>query len=166
MKPFRYFALVCFLAFGSAAHAQEFDVPKYKMETAEDYSKYEQDVVACVNWLEATPMTEQELKRKEANAFLVKWISGSPTVTIELNVAMVKFMDKNPALLSMFMGGWARYVIEHKDDNKVKGTLAGLRSVIKVYNMGRGVKKDKEIEKLHKLDQKGELENWIRKNLK
>ena len=40
------------LAFMLPAGAQEFKVPKEpKMEKAEDYKAYEEDVLACINWL-------------------------------------------------------------------------------------------------------------------
>jgi hypothetical protein len=72
--------LTLFLATLSCAlFAQDFEVPEnVKLEKAEDYAPYEQDVIKCVNWLINTPITEQKSKRKDANAFLLKWINGSP----------------------------------------------------------------------------------------
>jgi hypothetical protein len=51
-----------------SATAQEFEVPKdYSLKKKEDYTKYEKDIIACINWLEETPLNQQEQKRKAAN---------------------------------------------------------------------------------------------------
>lgn len=43
--------------------------------------------------------------------------------------------------------------------------LLGIKSAIKVYKMGNGLKKDKEMEKLLKLDEDSGLESWIAEKL-
>lgn len=68
------------------------------------------------------------------------------------------------------MGGWTKFVLENPKYQKdlVKGNLAGLKSVINVYenNKDNAMKKDKSVEKLVKLNKKGELENWVKEQLK
>ena len=59
------------------------------------------------------------------------------------------------------MGGWTKYAIEsgnYKDS--IKGNLAGIRSVIKVYKANSSIKKDEAVDKLVAIDSKGELEKW------
>ncbi len=153
------------------ANAQEFEVPKnYILTKKEDYKKYEQDILKCIEWLENTPFDSHHYKRKEAYKFLLTWLTGCPYVTIEIDGKILKkFTKKNPELLMIFMGGWAKYSIEHPDDKDlVNGNMAGIKSVIKVYkqNKGKGLKEDKKIEKIIKLENKGELKNWVRKQLK
>jgi hypothetical protein len=149
--------------------AQDIKVPTNAvLEKAEDYEKYEKDVIACAKWLESTPLDEQKDKRKQVNYFLTKWITGSPTVTIELNSNIIEWNKSNPELLSVFMAGWTKFMLEHKEMNKdmVRGNVEGLRSVLKVYKLGKGVKKDKKLEKLIALESKGKLENWVEDQLK
>ena len=149
--------------------SQESLIPQnYSLEKAEDYSKYEKEVVKCIEWLEATPLNEQEKLRDDVNTFVGKWINGSPTITVELNANTSVYFKKNVELLPYFLCGWTKHMLQHPEDNKdvVKGNLAGLRSVIRIYQKGIKVKKDKEIEKLIKLENDNKLENWIRDQLK
>lgn len=150
------------------AKAQEFEVPKnYQFSTAADYAKYEKDIIACAKWLENTPLNEQTLKRKEANAFLVKWLTGTSTVTISIGKEIVDFTDKNNELLVLFMAGWARYTLENNYNKDIhKGYYAGLVSMIKVYNKGIAIVKDKEMADLIKIYNQGGLEKWISENIK
>ena len=148
--------------------SQSFVVPKnYKLNNAKDYAQYEQDVVKCFDWLMQTPINEQTAKRKEANAFLLKWLMGSPDLKIEVQPKIVTFMGTSPNLLMIFMGGWAKYAINTKDfNNKVAGSLAGIESVIKFYTKNKSVlPKDKNVEKYIKLKKKGKLKEYIEKNL-
>ena len=162
--------LTLILIFGSISFglfSQNFEVPKsYILEKAEDYTQYENDVVKCVDWLIANPINEQASKRKEANAFLLKWLMGSPDIYIEIRQEIVTFQNSSPELLSIFMGGWAKYSIENKDfDNKTLGSLAGIESVIEFYTKNKGlISKDKNVEAYVKMKKKGTLKDYIEKN--
>ena len=60
------------------------------------------------------------------------------------------------------MAGWTKYSLENNySKDNVKGSIAGIRSAIKVYKQGVALKKDKEIQKLIDLEDKGELEKWV-----
>lgn len=60
------------------------------------------------------------------------------------------------------MGGWTKYSLENNySSDNIQGSLAGLKSVIKVYK-NLSLKKDKEVENLIELDNNGELENWVK----
>lgn len=156
---FAFLCLVCLQAF-----SQSFEVPAdYKFETKDDYSKYEQDVIEGVNWLLKTPLNQEQAKRKEVNAFLMEWLSGSPSVTIEVNSEIVTFMDC-PDCLMVFLGGWAKHTLETKDNSdKLKGNLAGIESVIKFYELNKAtIGKNKAVQKYIKMKEKGNLEEHIR----
>ncbi|MBC5774896.1 hypothetical protein H8S95_12540 [Pontibacter sp. KCTC 32443] len=154
-------------ALSISAYAQNFEVPQnYKLVAKEDYAPYEQDIVNCVNWLAETPVNQETDKRQEANAFLFKWVSGSPNVHVELNDKVVTFIGTSPELLLVYLGGWAKRSITTKDyDNKIEGSLAGIESVIAFYTKNREhLPKDKAVEKYIKLKEKGELRDFIVKN--
>lgn len=157
-------AIVCIVttfAFSSSAQ----DLLDYLPETKEDFIESEENVLATINWLENTPANEQKEKHKEQYGYLVAWLTNSPTVTLELNASVLEFSKKNSELLIIFMGGWTKYVLENDySKDAVKGTVAGLKSVIKVYNAG-GLKKDKNVKKLIELEAAGELENWVKERI-
>jgi hypothetical protein len=161
--------LLCFIIASTNAFAQDFTVPAIDgLKTEADYARYEKDVIACANWLENTPLNQDRDKRVSANTFMIKWISGSPSVSIALDANVVsKLADKNEQLLVLFMAGWTRYALEnnYSKDNQ-KGYLEGLKSLINVYKKGIDIKKDKDVEKFVELHDKGELEAWIKENVK
>ncbi len=157
------FIVIC-IGLSSFASAQDLltGVPK----KAEDYKATEPQVIATINWLEATPVTEQTDKRKQQSSLLVQWLMGSPSVTIELNAYIMDYCEKNTELLTAFMGGWTKYVLENNYSKDVfQGNLAGLKSLIKVYKAG-GLKKDKKVQSLIKMEDEGKLEDWLKEQLK
>lgn len=158
---------LCLLLFVAFSNAQSYDLPKdIKLDSKEDYAKYEKDVIEATNWLIASPLSKETEKRKEVNAFLMVWLTGSPDVTIELNGEIVTFMDCGECLI-IFMGGWAKYAIESKDyKDASKGNLAGIESVIEFYKKNKAtIGKNKNIEKLIKLQDKKELADFIKSKL-
>ena len=162
MKTILLFAVA--VLFATQSFAQTFEVPAgYKFETKDDYTKYEQDVIGGINWLSSTPINQEQAKRKDVNAFLMKWMSGSPTVSIEVSQKIVTFTDC-PQCLMAFLGGWTKYSLETGDNkNKVKGNLAGVEGVIQFYKLNKAtLGKNKAIEKYIKLQEKGRLEEHIK----
>jgi len=150
--------------------SQEFNIPtNVKLETAEDYKTQESNILECINWLENTPVSQDSEKRIMANAFLMQWATGTPTVTIGIQSFQLDLTKKNADLLIIFMGGWIKHAIENPDkkDNVEASNLAGITSIIKVYtaNKGDGIKKDKRIEKLIKMNEI-ELQQWVAEKLK
>ena len=171
MKTAPLLTTALFMIGALAANSQDWRTPSnVKLEKAEDYAKYEEEVLACIDWLERTPQDIKKDNRMEANAFLLMWITGSPNVTIEINAEVLPFLgkEKNAELLMTFMGGWTRYALtdEAGGTDVVQGNLAGLRSVIHVYDKVGGCAKDKELDKLVKLEKEGKLEEWVRGKLK
>ena len=166
MKAIQAIIILTTISFG--LFAQEFEVPKdYKFQTAKDYDYYEGDIIKCFDWLMKTPVNEQTDKQRDANAFLVAWISGSPKVKIVIKEEIVTFMDENsPSLLFIFMGGWSKYSLESKQfDNKVEGNFRGVESVIEFYTRNKGnIPRSKAVEKYIKMKEKGELRAFIEKN--
>ena len=148
-------------------NAQEFEVPKnYKLEKKEDYKPYENDVLAAIEYLETSPFDKNIEKRKEVNAFLLKWMTGVPYVKIEMNSYVLELTKKNKDFLMIFLGGWTRYALQNPEgNNKFDGNLAGIQNIINVYTTADGIKKDKKVEKLIKLQKKGELEKWLKETL-
>jgi hypothetical protein len=161
--------------------AQSFEVPKdYKLVAKEDYAPYEQDIVKCVDWLINTPIDQEQEKRKEANTFLIAWVSGSPTVHIVIDTdKIVNFLDgKNHDLLVVFIGGWVKKTIETNNyqntvalaksdtDGMISGNLAGIEAVIEFYNKNKKVLgNNKNIENYIKLQKQGKLKGFIAKNI-
>jgi hypothetical protein len=168
MKFINVFLVSLLLTVSTNLYAQDYEVPKdYTLKVAEDYVKYEKDVIAASKWLKSVPLNEQKDKRKEVSAFVIKWVSGSPTVNVELNKNIIDFDKKNTGMMVLFMAGCAQYVLENNYSKNMNAKhKAALKGIIEVYKTGNGITKDKKMEKLIKADDAGELDDWISKNLK
>ena len=160
-------AFMIAVSFLQQAIGQNFEIPKgYDFKTAKDYSKYEAQIIEAVNWLESTPLDQETAKRKDVSAFFIKWLTGTPTVSVEVTSIVSKFSEKNPDFLILFMGGWARYKLQNSSEtDKIKLNTEGVKAVIKSYKAG-GAKKDKEVEKIAKLTSEEDLTNWVKSNVK
>jgi tetratricopeptide (TPR) repeat protein len=138
---------------------------KYTLEKDEDYVKYEQDVIDGYDWLLNTPIGVDAEKRAELGTFLMRWMVGSPTVSLELSAEIVTYMDCAPCLM-IFMGGWTKYALESNGEgNKLQGMLVGTENMIKFYNTNKEeLGKNKDIEKLLKLQEENKLKEFLKKN--
>lgn len=145
----------------SFALAQEFQVPEnYKLETKEDYARYVPDVLRCIDYLEATPLDAEG--RQDANAFLLKWITGSPTVTIQILPYAVDLVQNNKQLLMIFLGGWTKHAILHPEEtDSLAGQMAGLESMLMVYAEGESVKQDDTLNDLLEREKENTLREWL-----
>lgn len=148
--------------------AQDFTVPTdYQLNSKEDYAKYEQHVIGAARWLTATPLNEQPDKRREVSAFLFKWINGSPTVNVEINPTILDFEKRNEGMLIIYMASSAKFVLENNYSKDMRAKhKAALRDLISVYKSGKGIQKDKKMERLVKAVDEGKLDEWVENNLK
>ncbi|WP_426491204.1 hypothetical protein [Hymenobacter sp. 102] len=165
-KPLLFSALL-FLATASITQAQTSYQPpvNYAFQTPDDYAEYEPQVIATVNWLEKTPLSQQPEVRKQADQFLFQWISGSSSVSVQLQKYVADLAGRESELLILFMGGWARYQLQHPE---VKDATAlnteGVRTMLRAYQAG-GFKKNKQLDELLKMDAAGSLPGWVKKQL-
>lgn len=157
-------SIVLFLLFlGLGLSAQEFNVPSnVSYETEADYSKQEPLVLKAIEWLMATPFSDQQVKRRAVNAYLMQWMTGTPNVTIEISQAVAPFMECADCLMA-FLSGWTKYSLENEySKDRFAGTMAGINHTITFYESNKkALGRNAEIEKLIKKNKKGELESYI-----
>lgn len=159
---------ILILSVAFSVYGQDYQVPKnVVLKTDADYDKYEADIIKCADWLINSQVSSETAKRKEANSFLLLWLTGSSKVSIEIKEEIVNFTDAHAEILFIFMAGWTKYVLETKDfKNKVMGSVKGVEAVITFYkNNKESVKKDENIEKYIKMKEDGTLEKYIKKNI-
>lgn len=152
----------------STVFSQEYNVPKnYSFADKQDYIEYTPQIVETMDWLLETPLNKDLDKRIEANTFFVQWLTGSPSVTVNLHSDIVTFINESPDLLLPFMIGWTQYQLDNgKSSDDLNPNIAGLTRSIEFYNKNKEfLNKGKEIEKYSKLLEKGKLEKDIKKKL-
>jgi Flp pilus assembly protein TadD len=134
-----------------------------RMETPADYERLEPQVIAAFDWLMTTPVNEKTEDRREISAFLMTWITGSPSVTIEISEGLVPYIGE-PECLMIFMGGYTKYALQNKSNmTKEDAALFGTERVIEFYQANtKALGKNKEIEKLITLQKEGRLKGYIK----
>ena len=143
---------------------KKFDVPeKYELNSAADYAKYEDAIIHAARWLENTDLDKELEKRQKVNAFVLKWIAGSPTVTIELSEGIGKLCSKNEELFGIYLSAYSRSVLENKKTTtKYLATKASLLAILKVYRKGIGINKNREMDRLSRMEEENKLDVYIR----
>jgi hypothetical protein len=167
MRIFLFTPLFMILIFGKTnLNAQDYTPPEnVKLEKPEDYAKYEPEVIKCIQYLEKAPLNNLN-KRKDANIFFMKWITGSPNVNIDILPYLMDLVNENKDFIITFMGGWTKYALDSSDfKNKVNGHLAGLQAIIRVYKENEGAKSDDAVDELVAIEKEGKLEKWLREKL-
>lgn len=135
------------------------------LKVKEDYAKYEQTMVAAAEWLVETDLDKQLNVRVATNQFVVRWLTGSPNVSVTFDKPHVKLMDDNPMLLAIYMANYASYCIRQQSyKDALEPTKAGLIAIAKVYRKGIDIKKTKALEKLADAIDQGQLDTYISKN--
>jgi hypothetical protein len=166
-RIFLYFFFTATLFIAGNVQAQTLNVPQNpRLEKETDYAAYTKDVIACVNWLEQTPVDKDPDTRRKATRFLMQWIQGSPAVTIAIQDYVAKFSEVSPEFLMMFMSGWTRYVLVQKDQDELAGNLAGVQSVLNLYAISKSIPRNEEMDKLVQLSKEGKLKGWLQQQLK
>lgn len=152
----------------TAAHAQQFSLPgNVRLSEPRDYARYEKDILNCISWLEDSPIDQEKEKKKDAKAFLFQWLAGCPYISVNITESVLPFTQSSPDMLTYFMGGWVRHSLTDRGDTSaVTGTIAGLKSVIKVYKANKSFKRDDQIDRLVVLNDKEMLEKWVADQLK
>lgn len=163
--------IVCALLFcalsctGTISFAQSFEVPQnVQLETAADYTKYEQDIVRATDWLVATNLDMERAKRKEIGTFVVRWITGSPDITVELNKGIGDLYGSNTDLLLIYMAAYSKYCVQHKNAAKFDAVKAAVLAMAAVYKKDIGIEKTGEMEKFIKLNE-AKKDKYIREQL-
>jgi hypothetical protein len=163
----KLFVILIFCVAGASLSAQDYSVPKgVKYSKGADYATYEPEVLKTIDWWMNTPVNVSPEKRREANDFLILWLTGSPDISVEVNTDIVTFLKPNVELMLAFMWGWTKYAIETKDKSEVASNIKGIEAAIDFYNRNKDLlQKDKAIEKYIKMKDSGKLEGYITKKL-
>lgn len=163
------FLLSAFLLFTiSSTYAQDLIAAKdIHLNSEQDFKDFEGEVLKYIDWLATHSL--DDLQRADVNAALLIWISDTPTLTISLNSYVMDYTKKNPDFLMLFMAGWSKFVINHPEakSDPLKCNLAGVQAILDYYPKGKkfGIKKDKKIAKLLKIQANNNLEKFIKDQL-
>ena len=162
--------IIFFLLHFSLIFSQYTDIEyDYDFKVNNDYENYDNTIIDITDWMLSTPITEQRAQRSKYQTFLMNWAAGHPKVKIILNewTNVTEIGDKNPVLLILFIAAWARKSLETENyDNLIPLHIAAIKAVSRFYTDNRAhLNKDKCMEKYIRLENKGKLDEWIRKRI-
>ncbi len=154
--------LVLFIALSTGLNSQSIEIPaNVQLNSKEDYKKQEALVLKAIDWIQNTNLDKDIEKRKDVNAFLMKWMMGSPSVSIELIGGVVP-LDCKECLMS-FLAGWTKYSLENDySKNKIEGALSGTNRMIDFYQKNeKFLENSTDIKKLIKKKKKKKLRKYL-----
>lgn len=127
------------------------------------YTSLEPQVLADIDWLNNTPVKENPEMRNEKSRFVLMWMSGSPTTSIQMDDRILTFLGADPAILMAYMTGWTKYVLENNySDDAIQCSVAGITNAVNFYTANRkSFKKNGELEKYKKMIGDGTLTRHV-----
>lgn len=167
--------LLIVIASTATVQAQDFNLPDYKFNVAEDYAKYEQYVAEATRWLVDCPCNAERAKRNKAGTFITDWAVGTPDVHFGIDPRVLTFINPQiPDYFTIFLGGWASYAIENRERldameseaaaQDIDSIMAGLDAVMEFYSNNSSIlPKERGIEKYIKLKNQGKLRAHLEK---
>jgi len=170
MKRLIFFA---FLLSTCLMYGQEIKVPtKYELKKAEDYAPYQDSVKATAQWMIKTALFYNRSIRQAANQFVFRWVSGSPTTNVDIRPEFVDevMSDKTNVfaydLMMNYIAGMTLVKLGNKDAEDLIAQEAGIEAMLDGYRSIRETNKNVFLEKLLKIQEKGNLTNWVKNNSK
>jgi hypothetical protein len=163
MKKVVEIGLVLLVVCSFKAAAQSYEVPKaYRFNTNEDYARYENDIIKTADWIQQTHWNEQSKKMEAATQFFLKWIKGTPAVTIKLTEAVMVLSDRNPQLGFIYMAQYSKYALQHKENfDPIQANIEALRALVVKYKNEPTRRNDNDVEELITRDKEGKLTAWL-----
>jgi hypothetical protein len=135
---------------------------KSEWKTARDYKRDEDLVLRTLQWLNNTPLNAELVMRSKANLFVMQWICGSPSISIEIRTADLPFYEEFPDLLFPYIHGIAQCKLsKNKSCDELKAAINGFNTVAFMIRNDDSLKKKKSFQPLLKANKKGKMELYV-----
>lgn len=162
MKKLIFVALLLYFNSSFSQALPNYD--EVKLELGPDYKVAEPTVTKAVNYLLSTPLEKNDINRLKSLQFLIKWMTGTPDYSFNLDASITKIIKGNDDLLGVYMACMTKYCLENpasaKDANAVKLNAVKLLLAY-CENPDYKVKMPKPLKKLSEANKKGELEKEL-----
>jgi hypothetical protein len=141
------------------------DFDAIKLEKKEDFNPAADNAaLQAANYLLSTPLDKNSVNRLRAVQYVLKWMSGTPNYTFDIDERAAKFTKKDTDLLGLYLAAMTKFVLEDKasakDQNKIK--LNALKSVAAyAKDKANKVKLNSELKKIIAADEQGTLAEYL-----
>lgn len=162
MKNYLFaFTLLC----SGFATAQEITIPEVTYRSESDYAAQNDKVIEVVDHLRRFPADVYASRRKEAVAYLVQWLTGTPDVTVSLHEFAAPYLGYGESM-AIFMGRYAQLDLQDPEADEYEKNVTALESVAEYYLDNTDIfGRDKQLDKLVKLQEKDKLGKLVAKEL-
>ena len=158
-----YFLAFAMVFVASMAVAQDLpDYDKVILAEAGDYMAADPTALTAAQHVLSVPLTDAN--RIKSLQFIIKWMSGTPDYTFNIDAVVEKLTKGNEDMLGVYLAAMTKFALEHTDQAKdakaVKLNAVGL-VLDYVENPAYNIKMTKSLKKLCDARSKGELEKEI-----
>jgi hypothetical protein len=164
MRKFTF--VVSALLFSLFLHAQQQpDYASIKLDTKEDYTEdVDKAALQASTFLLTTSLEGEAASRQQAAQFLVRWMSGTPTYTFEIDETATKISKVKEELMVTYLAAMVKYSIENPTErsNATKVKVNTVKAVLE-YCKQYSIKTTGELKKLQQSHERGELEKYLSK---
>lgn len=162
MKNIFLFAMLFFSTSAFTQNTTDYD--EISLEKATDYQVAEPSVLTAATYLLSTPFSSKDIQRTKSLRFVIKWMSGTPDYSFELDESVLKITKGNDDFLGLYMAGMTKYCLENKNQANDK-KLVKINAVILLIKYCsdeiNNIKPTKQLKKLIEANEKGELEKEL-----
>lgn len=159
--------LAFFFALNQLQAQQTLNYDDIKLEKKEDFNDQANSAaLQASSYLLSTPLGMENPGRQQSLTYLIKWMSGSPDYSFELDDTAVNLCENDKELIGIYMAAMAKFVLENKSEAKNTSAikLQAVRLFVKYANDSNNkVKLTKAIKKAIKADKNGSLEEYLKK---
>ena len=164
MKTKLYLLLILSFLFVGQIFAQDFSkLDDIVMKDKSDYALYDGKVLECANYLMNLPEGNNTY-RMECNRFLIRWMSGTPDYSFDLDDTITKISKSDSDLLMLYMAAMVKFTLENKDEASDKNAVK-YNSIVTLLNYcenpDNNVKLSNELKKMIKAKTEGKLKEYL-----
>jgi len=161
--------LVCILN-AQSSFAQPGRCPKfseeYVWETPEDYENDREQVKKTLRWLCVTPIGIDIQQRSIANAYVLEWLAGTPSFTIDIKTDYLSFVGEHPELLYTFIHAVGYYKMDHPEENsELKLYSEGFKVVANLSAQSKELSKSSLLKPLLKAARRNAIRDYTKEIL-
>ena len=135
-----------------------------KLEEKTDYLLAEKKVLQASTFLFTTRFDKEDLDRLYAIEFIMKWMTGTPDFSFDINDTFSKAFANDADLLGLYMAAVVKFTLENKGkalNNMLVGFNATKMLIEYSNKTSNNLKQSGELKKMSAALKKGELEKYL-----
>ncbi|MGB1207453.1 MAG: hypothetical protein ACPG5B_17525 [Chitinophagales bacterium] len=146
---------------------------QFNPEIVADYALYDSSILQIISYTEKNRANTNDISQKQAIAFALQWLAGSPNVNITVEEAFMipilkhKKLAYSNEMLVQYMFGMTKIILQNKEKAPTEKAIqaAGIRNMIYFYEDLNCKPRVKLLRKYKRLEKRNKLEKWIDKKL-